>query len=173
MLSNLDSILNKRDLPQRIKRIWNKRSHTIAENLKLYAPEMVKLVCDLRQRKKIKVKSLSNDVIHSEIGGIFSAILKQVMEEFSATAVSFSMLLYKTRTDRSEGSDFWFPSIMCIPCHSKNKNTSILRTSFGHFKSNQYLWNGKSLFVKQNFNHASQPFPIMSLAHTENRIFVR
>ena len=33
---------------------------------------MVKLVCDLRLRKKIEVKSLSNDVIHSEIDGIFS-----------------------------------------------------------------------------------------------------
>lgn len=62
----------------------------------------------------------------------FPAILKQVMEEFSTTAVSFSMPLNQTSTDRSEGSDFWFPSIMCIPCHSKNKNTSILRTSFGH-----------------------------------------
>ena len=65
---------------------------------------MVNLVRDLRKRKKIEVISPLNDVIHSKVAGIFSAILKQVMEEFSATAVSFSIPLNETSTDRSEGS---------------------------------------------------------------------
>lgn len=64
---------------------------------------MVKLVRDLRDRKKkIKVISLLNDVIHSRISGVFPAVFKAGHGGVFSYCSFFGTPLNET-TDMSEG----------------------------------------------------------------------
>nr|XP_042898121.1 protein ZBED8-like [Parasteatoda tepidariorum] len=72
----------------------SKKPHTIGKTLiKPSALEIVELVCELEQTKKLEAIPLSNDVIHSRIVEISCNILKQIIVELKASSFFLSMQL--------------------------------------------------------------------------------
>lgn len=107
-----------------------KKTHNCRKFVEVMCPGNGKSSCDLRQRKKIEIMSPLNDVIQPELLAFFSAVSKQVMEEFSAAATSFSVPLNETSTDRSEGSQLLVSNYYVHAMSSKKQKHIYFKNRF-------------------------------------------